>query len=100
MTYVSPDDLPFYITYHYEENNSEKEEAIKRKFETVLSSLNPRQKEAFYLRYQLELSYEEIAQLLGINYQSARNLIHRSMLKIRKNMHYSAFMLLFTDTVL
>lgn len=97
LTYVSPEDMPFIATYHYlsDQDEAENEEEIKEKFEQVLNMLNPRQKEAIYLRFQLDLSYEEISQLLGINYQSARNLIHRSISKIRENMEFTLFLALF-----
>lgn len=97
LTYISPESLPFIATYQYNEEESQEEadEETKEKFEKVLSLLNPRQKEAIYLRFQMELSYEEISQLLGINYQSARNLIHRSITKIRENIDVSIFILLF-----
>lgn len=97
LTYVSPEDMPFIATYHYlsDQDEAENEEEIKEKFEQVLNMLNPRQKEAIYLRFQLDLSYEEISQLLGINYQSARNLIHRSISKIRENMEFTMFLALF-----
>ena len=97
LTYVSPEDLPFIATYQYHshQEESENEDDIKEKFEQVMNMLNPRQKEAIYLRFQLGLSYEEISELLQINYQSARNLIHRSISKIRENMDFTLFIALF-----
>lgn len=97
LTYVSPEDLPFIATYQYSSDmeEAENEEEIKEKFEQVMAMLNPRQKEAIYLRFQMGLSYEEISELLQINYQSARNLIHRSISKIRENMDFALFIALF-----
>lgn len=100
ITYVSPGDLPFIASQYYkvdETNDEDDQEEIRLKFEQVLSMLNPRQKEAIYLRFQLDLSYEEISDLLGINYQSARNLIHRSITKIRENTDLSLFIVLFLE---
>ncbi|MDR0574041.1 MAG: sigma-70 family RNA polymerase sigma factor [Tannerella sp.] len=96
VTYVAPEDLPFIASYQYliDQDDTEDEE-IKEKFEQVIRILNPRQKEAIYLRFQLDLSYDEISRLLGVNYQSARNLIHRSILKIREEMGLTGFMILF-----
>jgi RNA polymerase sigma factor (sigma-70 family) len=97
LVFLPPEELPFIATYQYvidpDEIDNEKE--IKEKFEQVLESLSPRQKEAIYLRFQMDLSYEEISQLLGINYQSARNLIHRSISKIRESMNLTLFITLF-----
>jgi DNA-directed RNA polymerase specialized sigma24 family protein len=42
-------------------------------------------KEALYLRYTQELSVDQIADTLNINYQSANNLLHRALLSLRKD---------------
>ena len=97
VTYISPEELPFIAVYEYEsmDDSNGIDDETKRQFDKVISLLNPRQEEALYLRFQLELSYEEISELLGINYQSARNLIHRSISKIRENMDITLFITLF-----
>ena len=96
LTYVSAEDLPFIATYHplaVEDNREDGiDDEIKEKFDRVMSLLNNRQKEALYLHYQLELTYEEISELLGINCQSSRNLIHRAISKVRKNMPLTVFL--------
>jgi DNA-directed RNA polymerase specialized sigma24 family protein len=45
----------------------------------------PSTKEALYLRYTQELSVDQIADTLNINYQSANNLLHRALLSLRKD---------------
>lgn len=50
---------------------------------TAMTVLSPRQREAIYLKFVSNLSYEEISNLLEINYQSARNLIFRGVEKLR-----------------
>lgn len=88
IMYVSSEELPFYADYeYYMEDNSEENDGteIRKKYEKAINLLNPRQKEAVYLRYQKEMSYEEISELLEINYQSARNLIHRALEKMRSS---------------
>lgn len=98
ITYITPEELPFIAIYQFEaddEQQNDIDDEIKNKFEKVMSLLNARQKEALYLRFQLELSYEEVSHLLGINYQSARNLIHRAITKVRDHMEFSAFIALF-----
>lgn len=101
MTYISPEELPFIVTYQFttQDDSNEIDDETKAKFEKVISLLNPRQEEALYLRFQLELSYEEVSQLLGINYQSTRNLIHRAIMKVRENMEFSIFMFLFLNAL-
>ena len=50
----------------------------------LINDLPSRQKEALYLRYTQNLSVEQIAVTLDINYQSANNLLHRALLSLRK----------------
>jgi RNA polymerase sigma factor (sigma-70 family) len=56
----------------------------KRKLQKSMESLTSRQREAIYLRFTKEMSLDEICLLLDLNNQSARNLIHRSIEKLRK----------------
>jgi RNA polymerase sigma factor (sigma-70 family) len=48
-----------------------------------LQKLNTNQREAVYLRYIEGYSCEEISTILGINYQSVKNLLHRALRKLR-----------------
>ena len=50
----------------------------------MLRGLTGRQKEIFYLRFIHEMSFDEISEIMEINIQSARNLLVRSMEKLRK----------------
>lgn len=55
--------------------------------EHILHGLTERQKEIIYLRFIHEMSFEEISEIMEINIQSARNLLTRSMEKLRKEPH-------------
>ncbi|MDR2041532.1 MAG: RNA polymerase sigma factor [Tannerella sp.] len=55
----------------------------KKRIALIMENLTPRQREALYYRFVEELSYEEICRLMRMNYQSVRNLLHRTVLKIR-----------------
>ena len=59
---------------HEEMNN------IKR----MMKILTPRQREVIYYRFIEELSYDDICQIMGLNYQSAYNLLQRSLKKKRE----------------
>ena len=59
---------------HEEMNN------IKR----MMKILTPRQREVIYYRFIEELSYDDICQIMGLNYQSAYNLLQRKKKKIRE----------------
>lgn len=52
--------------------------------EKIFLALTPRQKEIIYYRYIQELEFEEICTLMQLNYQSAQNLLQRSIKKIRE----------------
>jgi len=49
----------------------------------LLSELTQNQREALYHRFVEKMSLEEIATLMNINYQSAKNLIYRSIKKLK-----------------
>ncbi|WP_455639941.1 RNA polymerase sigma factor [Parabacteroides sp.] len=57
----------------------------QKKIKEILSLLSPRQKEIIYYRYIQELSMDEICILMNLNYQSAQNLIQRSLKKVRNS---------------
>ena len=62
-------------------------EAISRRHRRVnylLKSLTPRQRKAFQLYYIEERKYDEICELMHMNYHSVRNLVHRGMLRLRQ----------------
>lgn len=60
--------------------------AIKaNQLNSLMNSLPPRQKEALYLRFHQGLSVEQISEVLNVNYQSSKNLLHRAILQLRKD---------------
>lgn len=61
------------------ESETEKQLLLKRLF----GELNEHQREALYHRFVEGLSCDEIAELMNINYQSAKNLIHRAIKKLK-----------------
>lgn len=61
----------------------ETNERKKMKVDYLLDNLTPRQRQAFQLYYMEERKYEEICELMHMNYHSIRNLVHRGMLKLR-----------------
>lgn len=63
---------------------NEREEELKTYMQQMLQTLTPRQREIIYYRFTEGMSYEEICELMQLNYQSVRNLIHRSVTKIRE----------------
>ena len=55
-----------------------------KKLKKALDTLSSRQREAIYLRYYEEMDYEEICEIMEINYQSVRNLISKGVTDLRK----------------
>ena len=52
----------------------------------ALQELSARQKEALYLKYQLNMKYEDICQVMDINYQSVRNLVASALKRVKQLM--------------
>lgn len=52
---------------------------------TLINNLPSRQKEALYLRYHQQLSVEQIAEIMSVNYQSASNILFRGIQKLRND---------------
>jgi RNA polymerase sigma factor (sigma-70 family) len=50
-----------------------------------LNNLSRRQREVIYLRYYDDLTYEEISQVMGLNYQSVMNHLHKALKALRSN---------------
>ena len=54
------------------------------KVSRLMNKLSVRQREAITLYYLEERKYEDICNIMNINYQSLRNLIHRGLTKLRE----------------
>lgn len=67
----------------------------KSRLNKGLQALTARQREAIYLRYTMDMSLEEISTLLEMNYQSVRNLIHRSIEKLRKELFLNLCLIIY-----
>ena len=52
----------------------------------ALAQLSPRQREAVYLKFFDDLSYEQIAEVMTLNVQSARNLVHQGLKAMRQQL--------------
>ncbi len=63
--------------------SSEKKEWLNHKVMFLLGKLSSRQREAITLYYLEERKYDDICTIMGINYQSLRNLIHRGLARLR-----------------
>lgn len=65
---------------------SEAEEETQRKLEQAMGRISDRQREIIHMKYIQQLDYEDIARIMSLNYQSARNLVTRALAALRKEM--------------
>lgn len=91
------DNIPFYIEYSFQEQLIEKEISIEvnDKLHAAINSLPARQKEIIYLKFEEELSYEQISEIMTISIESARKLLYRALLSLREKVHPKMFIALF-----
>lgn len=64
------------------EEIAEREKLLSR-LRKMISQLSQRQKEIVYLKYFEGMDYDEIETIMGINYQSSRNLLSRALSNLR-----------------
>lgn len=64
--------------------NQEREESHQRKVSHLMDSLTRRQRQVFTLYYLEERKYDDICDIMNMNYHSVRNLVHRGMLRLRE----------------
>jgi RNA polymerase sigma factor (sigma-70 family) len=80
------------ITSEDELFDTESEKLHYQQLDSAMATLTPRQKEAIYLKFVSDLSYEELSKVMQLNYQSARNLVFRGLEKLRENFPRSLFL--------
>jgi RNA polymerase sigma factor (sigma-70 family) len=71
-----------------EQNTKERQEKLLH----ALNQLSKRQREAIYLKFYEGLSYEEIAEIMGITYQPLYNLIYKSLKLLREYLSGGTFL--------
>ena len=64
--------------------NEQENKILIQKVQNALEQLSPRQKEIVYLKFYMDLSYEEVSEIMNINYQASRNLVYQAV-KVLKN---------------
>jgi RNA polymerase sigma factor (sigma-70 family) len=78
------DILDFTVSHEQEIINGEEEAELSVKLQVALNDLPSREKEAIYLRYYQNLEIKEVADIMGLKYQSVRNLIHCALQQLRR----------------
>jgi RNA polymerase sigma factor (sigma-70 family) len=90
-------DGPFYTEYNFLDKYIELEISteIKKKLQSKINNLPSRQKEIIYLKFEEEMDYPEIARILKISVESARKLLYRALLTLRKTVDPAMIQTLF-----
>jgi len=61
----------------------EHQSALLANVQRFFEKLSPRQQQIINLYYVEQRKYDDICEIMGINYQSVRNLMHRSIARLR-----------------
>jgi RNA polymerase sigma factor (sigma-70 family) len=96
LTIVSANDDHFQFELSHELmiiSRQENEERL-RLLTGALQQLSARQREIIYLKYFQELSYDEVSEIMNVNYQVARNLLYQAVKSLKKLIQISPALLL------
>lgn len=95
--YVDPEyfsvEEPFEAIMIEDQTRSE----LLRSLQVNLQSLSARQQQAIYLRFYEHFSNEEIAQLMGVNYQTACRFIYNGLKSLRKVVRILSIVFILTN---
>lgn len=58
----------------------------QEKLEKAMGRISDRQREIIHMKYYQQMEYEDIARIMNLNYQSARNLVTRALMALRREM--------------
>lgn len=83
--YADPSFLIDYAVEHHIMADEQQKETLRR-LSAALQLLPARQKEVLYLRYNCELSYEEVAQVMKISVPTCRTLAYRAFQQLREQL--------------
>lgn len=64
------------------------DEELRQLVHQAMASLTPRQREILYLRYFNDLTYEEICDVMGITYQTARTQMYQALKNLRHHLDH------------
>jgi RNA polymerase sigma factor (sigma-70 family) len=95
--YLDTESYPFSVTLNIEDDliAGEENAALKSRLLNTIATLTDRQKEAIFLKFYENLSYEEIADVMGITVKATYKLMARSLNFLRDNLSKDDLMLVF-----
>jgi RNA polymerase sigma factor (sigma-70 family) len=80
--------IPFEISFDSQLILSEDEQQLQQVIKNVLSKLPARQQEVIFLRFYDGLSYEEIADIMGINVNSTYKLLYKALENLKNSLAF------------
>ena len=82
------EDLPFMATLGIDEQIMARESSAEKsqQLKMAMEQLSKRQKEVIYLKYYMELDYNDIGEIMNLNYQSVRNLAFNALKSLKNRM--------------
>lgn len=96
VSYAGQDDkLQFDFEIGQDEVLMQKERMLelKRQLETAMAGMTDRQREAIYLKFYEDLSYDEISEVLSITPKATYKLVYRALDHLRDNLVLLTFLL-------
>lgn len=64
--------------------DNEQQAKLHQKLQEICEDLTQREREVLFLKYYEGMSYSEIEQILGLEYQTVRNYMYRAIERLRK----------------
>ncbi|NIG56958.1 RNA polymerase sigma factor [Chitinophaga sp. Cy-1792] len=85
---ISAEYVPFNLelTYEHPLIRAERASELKQKVDKLLDTLTNRQREAIFLKFYEDLSYEEIGDILDINTTATYKLVYRALERLREQL--------------
>lgn len=67
--------------------NTQMNSELRQKLTDMVCTLTPKQKEAIFLIYFDELSYEEVATIMSLKIKTVYNLVHQAVARLKERKH-------------
>ena len=86
--------IPFVVSYDHELISNEEEKRLQQTIHEVINKLPARQQEIIFLRFYEGLSYDEIADIMGIHVSSAYKLLYKALETLQQSLTCTGIALL------
>ena len=84
LAFIGHEDMAFELSHDNFLIKSEEDRQQTLRVVHAINQLPNRQKEIVYLKLYQRLSYEEVSEIMQINYQAARNLFYQAIKSLRE----------------